>query len=294
MKYFRAKLFAFIIILVFVLTGCNQNSELAGDVLEGHWMDENGNTITFIGDGSVMWYGSSYSYAIYDTDKVIIRNQDTQIGNYSFNVKSEVLELKDLDLNITKELYGSESKQEKILKDIQEAELAQMEAEMKAEKEFYEAVTAHEWEMELELCYSYKTQCAQKCDQSKSEDDKAFYQDEIDAIQERIDVLETKDFEKIDDHSFQKACDWIYWYILPEDVATDEGLIFEDEGRHYIDNTTDNSAIIGYMVRVRMDNGVTAPTYGTYVVQFSTTNIYEYDMDGEGWKCIFSLNVLEN
>lgn len=282
------------VVVLLLLTGCGNKKTPVEDVLEGHWMDENGDTITFIGDGSVMWYGSSYSYTIYDTNKVMIKNQDAQVGNYSFSVKSEVLELKDLDLNFTKTLYGNEDKQERILKELREAELALLEAEMKEEQEYYEAIEAYEYETELDLYYTYKERCLEEYNQSTTEDDRAFFQSEIDAVQERIDVLETKNANKIDAHSFEKACDWISWYILPEDISTSENLLFDDEGRQYLNNPVDNSLMIGYLVRVRLGNDDMAPTYGVYAIQFSTTNIYEYDAVKDEWTFIYSLNILGN
>lgn len=294
MKKVSFKVLFLMLILAFTLAGCGgSTSTVTEDVLEGYWMDEIGNTLTFTGDGSVMWYGESYTYTIYDTDKVIIKDGEIEIGNYSFAVKKEVLELEDLKWKLTSTFFGSEKKQAEILNSLKEEQEAQMEADAKAEQERIDASVGAEYEAELAILADYQAQCIRNLSQATDEEDKAFYQSEIDAVQQRIDVLSTGNSQKINADSYEMACDWISRFILPEDIASSDKLIFMDEGLQYIDNTVDGSVILGYMVAVRTDNGDVAPMYGSYAVQFSTMSIYEYDVVKGVWKFATALDLIE-
>lgn len=226
-------------------------------------------------------------------NKVIIKDGEKEIGNYSFTVKKEVLELEDLKWKLTSTFFGSEKKQAEILNALKEAQEAQMEADAKAEQERIEAGVRAEYEAELTMLANYQAQCIRNLNQSTDEEDKAFYQSEIDAVQQRIDVLSTENSQKINADSYEMACDWISRFILPEDIASSDKLIFMDGGLQYIDNTVDGSVVLGYMVAVRTDNGDVAPIYGSYAVQFSTMSIYEYDVVKGVWKFATALDLIE-
>ena len=287
-----ARIAIMLLSVLLLLSACGSSSSRDIDVLEGYWMDDRGNTVTFTGDGAVMWYGNSFSYTIYDEDKVLIKNGDVEIGNYKFEVKSEKLEMTDLGLNAVTTLYGKESKQQEILEEIREEEETVLEVIAKEEKEFLDACVAAEYAAEIEMLMEYQNFCKQEATLTTNPEDVEFFNAEVGYVQERLDILNKGNLERIAEDSFLMAESMICHYILPEDVAESENTIFMDNGLQYIDNTDGGQAFVGYMVDVRIDNGSTAPLYGSYAVCHSTRDIYAYNVVDGIWEYQISLPLI--
>ena len=133
-----------------------------------------------------MWYGNSFSYTIYDEDKVLIKNGDVEIGNYKFEVKSEKLQMTDLALNVVTTLYGKESKQQEILEEIRKEEEAVLEAIAKEEKEFLDACVAAEYAAEMEMLMEYQNFCKQEATLATNPEDVEFFNAEVGYVQEDL------------------------------------------------------------------------------------------------------------
>lgn len=262
-----------LIIISLILSGCGRKESNA-DELEGYWMNEYGGSVTFMGDGSAMWYGRGLSYTIYDGDKVILKDGSEQVGNFSFSVKSETLTLKDLQNGVAITLYGSEKKQKQIQDDLRAAEDKRIEQERQKEEQRVDEAIAAEWSAEVASLASYQDQLRKL--------DATAYTEEISNAQERIDILKTADRKKIEKDTFAVTKNVIRQYVLPEDVANSSKTKILDDG--YINISGDPEYIlIAYCVEVRMDNGDTAPIYGYYAVQFSSNTIYTIDLASDFW-----------
>lgn len=114
----------FTIILLASVTGCSDKVES----IEGYWMQENGDTVSFNSDGKAIIDGLSLDYSIYNDNNLSI----SFLGfakEYRFNVKNDILTLTDLSSNETWTFYRDEKKQKEI-----QAKLNQLAAE-KIEKQ---------------------------------------------------------------------------------------------------------------------------------------------------------------
>ena len=89
--------------------------------IEGYWMAENGDTISFTADGRAIINGLSLTYSIYDGNNLSI----SVLGlaeEYRFDLQNDVLTLTDLSNNNFTIYYKDEDKQAEIQKHLQELE----------------------------------------------------------------------------------------------------------------------------------------------------------------------------
>lgn len=105
------KIYTFIAIIVLVLglTACS--SEL--ESIEGYWMAENGETISFNSDGKVIIDGISLSYSVYNENNLSISFWGFA-EEYRFNLEKDILTLTDLSSNSKIVYYRDEDKQTEI------------------------------------------------------------------------------------------------------------------------------------------------------------------------------------
>lgn len=151
----------FITILMFNITACSPEPE----TIEGYWMQENGDTVSFNSDGKAIIDGIALDYSIYNENNLSI----TLLGHaqeYRFNVKNDILTLTDLSNNNVWTFYRDEKKQAEI-----QENLNQLAAEQ-AEKE--------RMQQELEA-------------QQQAEEN---YEKYVDSLKERIDSIDSKVAEK--------------------------------------------------------------------------------------------------
>ena len=140
----RISIFATIVALTLSLTACNSEPE----TIEGYWMSENGETISFNSDGKAIVDGISLDYSIYNENNLSI----SFLGfaeEYRFDIEEDVLTLTDLSSNSIVTYYRDEEKQKEIKENCDkiEAEQAeyeriqqQLEAETQAQKDYEEYV----------------------------------------------------------------------------------------------------------------------------------------------------------
>ena len=140
----RISIFATIVALTLSLTACNSEPE----TIEGYWMSENGETISFNSDGKAIVDGISLDYSIYNENNLSI----FFLGfaeEYRFDIEEDVLTLTDLSSNSIVTYYRDEEKQKEIKENCDKiaAEQAeyeriqqQLEAETQAQKDYEEYV----------------------------------------------------------------------------------------------------------------------------------------------------------
>lgn len=140
----RISIFATIVALTLSLTACNSEPE----TIEGYWMSENGETISFNSDGKAIVDGISLDYSIYNENNLSI----SFLGfaeEYRFDIEEDVLTLTDLSSNSIVTYYRDEEKQKEIKENCDKiaAEQAeyeriqqQLEAETQAQKDYEEYV----------------------------------------------------------------------------------------------------------------------------------------------------------
>jgi len=292
--------------LLLIISGCTSNNNSAqsnqlredssldvSDPLEGFWMDEQGNTLTFIGNGAVLWYGENYTYTIYDENKVLIQNIGKEIGNYRFTIKNEELILRNLHYPIEIIFYGNEKQQETIIDALLEAERKEIEESEKAEQEYIDRLIKDETDAEIAMLEGLCSDLEVKILENKDDSKKAFYQDVLEMNQGRLRILKTENIEKINKDSFELASAIVETLVLSE-INNSDNLFFLDNGLQYIDNTDNGFAFVGYMLEVRYDGIDFTPLYGSYAVQLSTFSIYEYDAVCDKWLYLDTLlNYLE-
>lgn len=116
----------FLLVLCFVLTACNSEPE----TIEGYWMAENGDTISFNSDGKAIIDGFSYDYSIYNENYVSISFWGFA-EEYRFEIESDILKLTDLSTNASQKLYRGEEKQSEIQANLDKLEAERAEEEKK-------------------------------------------------------------------------------------------------------------------------------------------------------------------
>lgn len=96
-------------LLVIILTGCSLKKES----IEGYWMAENGETLSFTADGKVIQDGITANYSIYGENNISFSFLGMATEG-KFKIKNDVLTLIDLEDNSTDVFYRNEKKQQKI------------------------------------------------------------------------------------------------------------------------------------------------------------------------------------
>lgn len=144
----------FAIILVSIMTLTLTTCAVKKETIEGYWMAEDGETISFDAKGKSITGGVSMNYSVYDKNNLSL----TCLGiskEYRFNIKDGVLSLRSLSDNSLKRFYKDEGKQEEIQKRLfaqkkLEEKKAQKETEERMQRETEERIQKeHEEKMEL-------------------------------------------------------------------------------------------------------------------------------------------------
>lgn len=145
--YMMKKIFIFLFILTLILglTACSSEPE----TIEGYWMAENGETISFNSDDKAIIEGLSMDYSIYNENNLSI----SFLGfaeEFRFDIEKDVLTLTDLNSNSVMTYYRNEEKQAEIQKNLnkiaaeraeQERIQQELEAQAQAQKEYEQYVT---------------------------------------------------------------------------------------------------------------------------------------------------------
>lgn len=141
------KIYTFIAIIVLILglTACSSEPE----TIEGYWMAENGETISFNSDGKAIIDGISLSYSVYNENNLSI----SFLGfaeEYRFDLEKDILTLTDLSSNSKIVYYRDEDKQAEIQENLnkikeeraeQERLQQELEAQAQAQKDYEQYVT---------------------------------------------------------------------------------------------------------------------------------------------------------
>ncbi len=118
----------FLVLLLIVFSACGSKK----NVLEGYWMAENGETLSFNSEGRVVVNDTVYDYAIFDGDKVTISHSLWGLLiNAQYEVNDEILTLKDMRDGTVFVFYGEKKQQERITDSLlkQEQEIINRKAE---------------------------------------------------------------------------------------------------------------------------------------------------------------------
>lgn len=111
------KIYGIIIVLLIVCTSCSQNPE---KLLEGYWMNESGNTLSFTSENECTANGEQYNYKIYDTDHIQIYKENTcDISEGVFYFEDGYFYLKDPAEEEYIKYTKDEEEQKQILKQIE-------------------------------------------------------------------------------------------------------------------------------------------------------------------------------
>ena len=121
------------IALILGLTACGSKPE----TIEGYWMAENGETVSFNSDGKAIIDGISLDYSIYNENNLSI----SFLGfaeEYRFDIEKDVLTLTDLSNNAVMTYYRDEDKQAEIQENLnkiatEKAEQERIQQELEAE-----------------------------------------------------------------------------------------------------------------------------------------------------------------
>lgn len=100
------KLIIVLLVMVLIFSGCSKEQES----IEGYWMAENGETISFNSNGKAISDGMSMDYSLYGEDNLSISFWGIA-SEYRYTVKKDVLTLVDLNKNTTSIFYRDEEKQ---------------------------------------------------------------------------------------------------------------------------------------------------------------------------------------
>ena len=119
--------------IVLILSGCSKQEKI-----EGYWMNENGETISFNSNGKVISDGMSLDYSLYGKDNLSI-SFFGMASEFKYTVKNDVLTLVDLNKNTTDIFYRDEEKQQEIQTKLNQIKAEQQRQKQKQkEKEEYE------------------------------------------------------------------------------------------------------------------------------------------------------------
>ncbi|MGN0994538.1 MAG: hypothetical protein ACI4PD_05390 [Butyricicoccus sp.] len=122
-----------VLIICFSLSACNSESES----VEGYWMAENGDTISFNSDGKAIIEGMACDYSIYDGNNLSIYWWGFA-SEYRFDVDKDILTLTELGSNSTQIYYRNQNKQSEIQENLNQiaAERAEREQAQKEQEEY--------------------------------------------------------------------------------------------------------------------------------------------------------------
>ena len=128
----RIYIFAVVIALILGLTACGSEPE----TIEGFWMAENGETISFNSNGKAIIDSISLDYSIYGENNLSISFWGFA-EEYRFSIEKDVLTLTDLSNNTHMTYYRDEGKQAEIQERLNE--IAAEQAEQKRIQQELEA-----------------------------------------------------------------------------------------------------------------------------------------------------------
>ena len=181
--------------LILGLTACGSEPE----TIEGYWMAENGETISFNSDKKAIIEGISLDYSIYNDNNLSI----SFLGfaeEYRFNIEKDVLTLTDLSDNSVMTYYRDEDKQAEIQENLNQIAAEQAEQKRIQQEEESEAQAQEDYEnhvtklknriesidKETSLLYSYIS------------DNEGYIKDNEEYIQEEYDTINELDNEIIE------------------------------------------------------------------------------------------------
>lgn len=128
-----------VLLLAFLLlTGCGEKNQL-----EGFWMSEDGETLTFAMDGQALLNGNAICYSVFDEDKILLSHPTAgAFYEAQFTIKNGVLTIVQLGTGVTSVYYSNENKQNEIMAAIslEQAEIQKQEEEAERQKEYEEHV----------------------------------------------------------------------------------------------------------------------------------------------------------
>ena len=123
------KLIIGLLMAVLIFSGCSKKQE----TIEGYWMAENGETISFNSNGKAISDGMTMDYSLYGEDNLSISFWG-MASEYKYTVKNDVLTLVDLKKNATSIFYRNEEKQKEIQTKLNQIKL-EKEKQEKLDKE---------------------------------------------------------------------------------------------------------------------------------------------------------------
>ena len=141
------KLYIFILTIALILGLTAYGSE--PETIEGYWMAENGETVSFNSDGKAIIDGISLDYSIYNENNLSI----SFLGfaeEYRFDIEKDVLTLTNLSNNSVMTYYRDEDKQTEIKENLnkiaaeqteQERIQQELEAQAQAQEDYEKYVT---------------------------------------------------------------------------------------------------------------------------------------------------------
>lgn len=141
--------------MVLILSGCTKEQE----TIEGYWMSENGETISFNSNGKAISDGISMDYSLYGKDNLSISFWG-MASEYRYTVKNDVLTLIDLKKNATSIFYRDEEKQQEIQTRLNQIKVEKEKQEKLAQekKEYAEYVNKLKNRLEsIDSTISYRT-----------------------------------------------------------------------------------------------------------------------------------------
>lgn len=270
-----------ILLICLTLTACTSKNTS----IEGYWMAENGDTITFNANDEAIIDNISLNYSVFDNNKLTI----TKLGiakEYSFSISKDCLTLKDLDTSTSQTYYKDEKKQEQIKQAIEEINDGMAAQE---EQSLYSSSIQDEYVSEQQALKSTIETYTERKNQCQTAQEKNLCEKYVSASKARIKLLNEGTDEEIQTNSYKIAEEIIKTFTLPSEIATSEKLILMDEGTQYISAVKDRDPFIGCVVDVRINSGEPAPEYGTYAVQLSSRTIYKYDVVANNWAELYQL-----
>lgn len=136
-----------VLLLCFSLTSCS----LAPQAIEGFWMAENGDTISFNSDGKAIIDGLSHDYSVYDKNCLSISFWDFA-EEYRFELGTDTLTLIDLSNGSTQTFYRDIEKQAEIQENLKL--LAAQEQATQEYEEYVKSLKNHLFSVESSISYN--------------------------------------------------------------------------------------------------------------------------------------------
>lgn len=120
-----------VLMLMFIATACASDAES----IEGYWMAEDGETISFDANGGAIVEDILLDYVIYGENNLVLSLWGFAT-EYSFEIEENTLSLTELETNVTKVYYRDEATQTKIRENLKL--IAEVQAEQQKEAEYVE------------------------------------------------------------------------------------------------------------------------------------------------------------